>query len=349
MAWILPEYFDERIPLVLRERDGNIYLQLQIDVAKEDGLRAGSCYKIFYQVKSESYEQVGKKVWEALNQYLEYSDLTLQQFEALTHMTKEEYDIVSSNGAVEFCSAKDHRELNRDYISCHIDYSLVTKKYTFVLEWPIRRGANYYVDFADSTGEPNVLTFDTPLEFYEGCPPKELGRMVMEALDRSKRIGDIVNRRKPARKTVELLDEAGSTISVKIPKDRHFIDVEDNGVGELYQVYAYETEAGRDPVAYFYIGMAAELRCNIEYDHIRQVWSEVYGKPEEMDIREVELGRFHLRVEMRNKKTHRISYLTQLEEDLLLECGMEVEYPNRRKKTDFRLAKMFEDFAGDCR
>lgn len=347
MAWILPEYFDMRIPLVLLERDGNIYLQLQIDVAREDGLRAGY-YIELYQVKSGVYEQVGEKVWEALNQYLEYTDLTLQQFEAMTHMTIEEYDIVSSNDILEFCSAKDDKEFIRDYISCHIDYSLVTKKYTFVLEWPIRRGA-YYVDFADSTGEPNILMFDTPLEFYEGCPPKELGRMVMEALDRSKRIGDIVDRRKPDRKTVELLDEAGSTIFVKIPKDRHFIDVEDNGVGELYQVYAYETEAGQDPVAYFYIGMAAELRCNMEHDHIRQVWAEVYGKPEEMDIREVELGRFHLRVEMRNKKTHRISYLTQLEEDLLLECGMEVEYPNRRKKTDARLAKMFEEFARNCR
>lgn len=349
MAWKLQAYFDERIPLVLRERDGNIYLQLQIDVARDDGLRAGPYYKKFYQVKSGSYEQVGEKVWEALNQYLEYSDLTLQQFEALTHMTKEEYDTTSFNNILEFCSAKDDKELTRDYISCSIGYSLVTKKYTFGLEWPIRRGADYYTDFADSAGKPNLITFDTPLEFYEGCPAGELGRMVMEALDRSRRIGDIVNRRKPARKTVELLDGAESTISVKIPKDRHFVDLEDNGVGELYQVYAYQTEVGQDPVAYFYIGMAAELCCNMEHDHIRQVWSEVYGKPEEMDIREVEFGRFHLRVEMRNKKTHRISYLTRLEEDLLLECGMEVEYPNRRKKTDARLAKMFEDFAGNCR
>lgn len=349
MAWKLDQRFKRRIPLVLRERDGNIYLQLQIKVARENGLGVGSYYIKFYQVKSGSYEQVGNKVWEALNQFQEYSDLTMQQFETLTHMTKEEYDKMSFNNILDFCSAKDDKELTRDYISCFIRYSLITKKYTFNLEWPIRRGAQYYTDGCDSTGEPNILTFDTPLEFYEGCPSKELGRMVMEALDRSKRIGDIVNRRKPDRKIVELLDEAESIISVKIPKDRHFVDVEDNGVGELYQVYAYETEAGRDPVAYFYIGMAAELRCNIEYDHIRQVWSEVYGKPEEMNIQEVELGRFHLRVEMRNKKTHRISYLTQLEEDLLLECGMEVEYPNRRKKTDARLAKMFEDFAGDCR
>ena len=71
-----------------------------------------------------------------------------------------------------------------------------------------------------------------------------------------------------------------------------------------------------------------------------------YGKAE---FFEVQYGVFKLRVEMRNKATHKISYLLQMEEDLLLECGMDVHQPNRRKKLDENLSALFEEFTLECK
>ena len=74
-----------------------------------------------------------------------------------------------------------------------------------------------------------------------------------------------------------------------------------------------------------------------------------YGKAEFFEVQEVEYGVFKLRVEMRNKATHKISYLLQMEEDLLLECGMDVHQPNRRKKLDENLSALFEEFTLECK
>lgn len=52
---------------------------------------------------------------------------------------------------------------------------------------------------------------------------------------------------------------------------------------------------------------------------------------------------------MKNKSTHKISYILPQDEDLLLECGMDVHQPNRRKKLDEKLMELFKDFALSCK
>ena len=97
------------------------------------------------------------------------------------------------------------------------------------------------------------------------------------------------------------------------------------------------------------MGIAPELDCNLDVQNIKSCWEEVYGKAEFFEVQEVEYGLFKLRVEMRNKATHKISYLLQMEEDLLLECGMDVHQPNRRKKLDENLSALFEEFTLECK
>ena len=95
--------------------------------------------------------------------------------------------------------------------------------------------------------------------------------------------------------------------------------------------------------------MAAELDCSLEMENVRSTWEELYGKQDFFDMQEIERGIFELRFEMKNKDIHKISHFLQIEEDLLLECSMEVHSPNKRKKLDEDLAKLFAEFAGSCK
>lgn len=148
-------------------------------------------------------------------------------------------------------------------------------------------------------------------------------------------------------KSIELLD--GSMLTVKHPSDKHFSDYEDCGAGEIYQCYSYLPKEDAESSADFFVGIAAELGCDLSPENIRSSWEDVYGKADIFEIQEVDYGIFSLRVEMRNKKTHKISYLLQMGEDLLLECGMDVHQPNRRKKLDERLVELFGEFALSCK
>lgn len=147
-------------------------------------------------------------------------------------------------------------------------------------------------------------------------------------------------------KQLELID--GSMLTVKPPKDKHFEDCGDAGSAEIYQCYSYKANDDAESSADFYVGIAPELDCNLNSENIRAAWEEIYGEAEHFAVGECECGIFKLRVEMRNKQTHRISYLLQMEEDLLLECGMAVHQPNRRKKMDEKLGELFEEFVVNC-
>jgi len=149
------------------------------------------------------------------------------------------------------------------------------------------------------------------------------------------------------KKDVELLD--GSVLTVKHPCDRHFQDREDYGVGELYQCYFYYPKEDSDYTAFFFLGIAPEIDCDLEPENIRSSWERVYGQAENFEIREEACGIFGLRVEMRNKSCHKISYLLTMAEDLILECGMEVKQPNRRKKLDESLIGLFGEFVLNCK
>ena len=142
---------------------------------------------------------------------------------------------------------------------------------------------------------------------------------------------------------------SGKKIEFSPPRDRHFSDSDDCGAAELYKGYGYFPKEGADSSAEFYLGIAAELDCDISEDNIRKAWEKLYGKAEFFEVKSAEYGIWRLRAEMKNKSVHRISYLLQIDENELLDCTMELHKPNTRKKLDEKLTEMFEEFARKCR
>lgn len=95
----------------------------------------------------------------------------------------------------------------------------------------------------------------------------------MEALERSRKIIDKAIGNPYPPKNIELLNESKLTVSA--PRDKHFSDNDDYGVGELYQAYMYFTrEDSEEASAAFYIGMAAELNCDMSEENIRRAWEK---------------------------------------------------------------------------
>ena len=148
-------------------------------------------------------------------------------------------------------------------------------------------------------------------------------------------------------KKVQLLN--GMELTMDEPADSHFTDIDDSGAAEIYQCYSYATSENAEPAAEFFIGIAPEIDCDLDIENVRASWEEYFGKADFFEMQEKDYGIFKYRVEMRNKESHKISYLLKQEEDLLLECEMEVHSPNRRKKTDEKLVGLFEQFAISCR
>ncbi len=144
-------------------------------------------------------------------------------------------------------------------------------------------------------------------------------------------------------KEIELLCE--KKLTVYPPRDSHFTDMEDSSAAEIYQLYKYAPSESAESTAAFYLGIASELNCDISDENIRKVWGETYGTAEIFVVSNSTYKSFDMRAEMRNKNVHRISFLKQIDEYELLECTMEVQQPNKRKKLDERLTAMFEAFA----
>lgn len=191
--------------------------------------------------------------------------------------------------------------------------------------------------------EPNDLfRFKLPKEASE----EEIGNAVIAALNHSDELERAKKSDPYPSVDIELLSD--QKVEIHPPRDRHFTDMEDGGTAEIYRLYEYYPKEGAEPSAEFYLGIAAELDCDMSEENIRRVWKEMYGSAEMFTIGESTYETFTLRVEMRNKAVHRISYLKQIDENELLECTMEVKQHNRRKKLDERLSEMFETFAGKC-
>ncbi|MCH5348142.1 MAG: hypothetical protein J1E40_02360 [Oscillospiraceae bacterium] len=176
---------------------------------------------------------------------------------------------------------------------------------------------------------------------------EEIGNAVIAAFERS---DEYERAKKPdpyPPKEIELL--CGKKLTVYPPRDRHFTDMEDGSAAEIYQLYEYAPSEDAEATAAFYLGIAAELDCDISEGNIRNVWEKQFGDFETFEIKESQNDLFSLRVEMKNKNVHRISYLTKIDESELLECTMELKSPKRRKKLDERLTAMFEEFAAKCK
>ena len=146
---------------------------------------------------------------------------------------------------------------------------------------------------------------------------------------------------------VELLSD--QKVEIYPPHDRHFTDMDDGGAAEIYRLFEYSPKDGAESSANFYLGIAAELDCDMSEDNIRKAWEKLHGKAEFFEVKQAEHGIFKLRAEMKNKSVHRISYLLQIDESELLDCTMELHKPNSRKKLDEKLSALFEEFARQCK
>lgn len=176
---------------------------------------------------------------------------------------------------------------------------------------------------------------------------EEIGKAVINVLEASEAYSwEFKDTEAWRKQQVELLN--GTTLNVIYPKDSHFEDYQDCGVAEIHQCYAYLSGEGAESSAEFFVGIAPELDCNLKEANVHASWERVYGKADSFQMEAVDYGIFKFRAEMRNRGIHKTSYFLQVDEDELLECGMHVYQPNRRKKTDEKLAAKFEKFASDC-
>ncbi len=344
MKFKLRSDFTARIPLVIRRRNNVVYFQTQIDVARANGY-VHMVYSEEYKT-DDSIKEVGMLADKLLKRFEDIGDLSIAEFEDLVGMDIEQYESIPKREAyLKFFGAKDYKDLDRNYDDCSIGYNIAEKKYSFTLWW-YKKGSIGNCSY--STGEPGILTFDTPLEFTDYSDPEMLGEMIIEALDRSRKITDKVAGNPYPEKDIELLNE--SKLIISAPRDKHFVDYDDYGVGELYQAYMYfPREDSEEASAAFYIGMAAEIDGEINEENIRRAWEKQNGKVEFFEVKPIEHGIFKLRAEMRNKSIHRISYLLEIADCELLDCTMELRKPNSRKKLDEKLTGLFEEFARQCK
>jgi len=95
--------------------------------------------------------------------------------------------------------------------------------------------------------------------------------------------------------------------------------------------------------------MAPEIDCNLQPENVRECWEQIYGAAESFQIHEASKGIYTQYAEMKNKSIHKISYFLRQNEDLVLECGMLLHMPNRRKKLEEKLLPLFEEFAANCK
>lgn len=184
-----------------------------------------------------------------------------------------------------------------------------------------------------------ILSKDSKIE--------EVGKSVLEVFAALAEChGDNVSNKEYTSKYIELLD--GSKISIIPPKEKNISDDEDCNTAEIYQCYSYYQQGNAISSAEIFLGIASELECNLEISNVHNSWEDIYGKTDFFDMKEIDYGIFKFRAEMQNKNSHRISYFLQMTNDLLLECGMDVHQPNKRKKIDEKLSKVFEEFALSC-
>lgn len=336
--------FTSRIPLGILRKNNTIFFQLQHAVLGDEGYQK-MIFCEYSKINTINFFEIGSMAIKLLNRFHEISDFTPHELEDMISNKDNDLPNESNCNHLEFVGAKDWNEYEKTYDSCNINYYIFENRYDFTLWW-YKKGT--FGNCSHSTGEPGILTFDTPLEFTDYSDPEALGKMIVEALDRSRKISDKIAGNPYPEKNIELLNSAKLIVST--PRDKHFADEEDNGVGELYQIYGYyPREDSEERSAAYYIGIAAELDCDLSEDNVRNAWEKLHGKAEFFEVKQAEHGIWKLRAEMRNKSVHRISYLLQIDESELLDCTMELHKPNTRKKLDEKLTAMFEEFARQCK
>ena len=339
--------FKRRSPLCIRMRDGILYFMMQYDVMEDSNTRGGYFLEYLDVEASKTILEIGQFTCDLLQEFQQHPEWTKEEVAEKTRMSWEDYDAQQNEEMQRMIGYMDDKDRDLNYTHICIRYTLATNQYDFLLCWPHFRGRGYWMDFSPASGEPGILTFPDNFEFDDTVAPEELGRMILEALDRSKKLAEAAKGNLYPSKELTLLDE--SILNVQMPRDKHFVDAEDLGVAEIYQAYEYISREGAASAACFYVGIGGELDCCLATEHIRQVWEGLYGKAEQFEVTEGVYGIFTLRAELKNKKVHRVSYFLQQEEDLLLECAMELYQPEKRKKLAETLPELFEKFAKECK
>ncbi|MBR1599107.1 MAG: hypothetical protein IJ661_09380 [Lachnospiraceae bacterium] len=178
---------------------------------------------------------------------------------------------------------------------------------------------------------------------------EEIGAAVINVMDAVDEYyaDNKTNSKKFKELSVELLNK--SILKIVEPQDKHFLNFDDYGAAELYKCYCYVSRDGAESSAEIFLGIAPELDCNLEKINIYNAWKGIHGVADYFDVQVVENGIFNMRAEMKNSGLHKISYYKQVEDDLLLECGIEVHQPNKRKKLDDKLTQIFEIFSLNCK
>jgi len=335
---------DSRIPLVLRMRDGIIYYQLQIQVAREDGLSAGY-YCEYEKVNADNLETIGKTAKVMLSRFHEIGDLTLTEFRDLTGFDNvDSYD--KKEERLNFMEVKSLKELDESFDECGVDYDVKNNHYYFSLSWIYQDGTKKWRDSSDSTGQQGIFTFDKALEFDDDVDSEYLGEMILEAFSRSKKMSEVESHEMCPPKEVDLF---GSIVEVIPPLDKHFADYGDAGVGEIYQYYAYLEREGAESSADFLLTMAPEIYEELSCDNIRSAWLEAYGEADELDVTETEYGIYQYRATYKNQEMFRIAYFCELDDGTALECCLEISTPSEKKELTEKLPALFEQFAINCK
>lgn len=249
---------------------------------------------------------------------------------------------------VEECAADDYIQ---KYTTCKT-FKSFAKKYSLCLAI-LNEDGTYIISASERLKNYNGYGgLDDPNDPFRFKLPKEasdeeIGNAVIAALDRSDELERAIKPDPYPPVEVELLSD--QKIKISPPRDRHFTDCGDGGAAEIYKLYEYSASEGADPAARLFLCIAAELDCDMTEDNIRTVWEKLYGKGENFEVADTSCGIFTLRADMRNSKVRKVSYLLRIDENELLECTLEFDYPDKRKKTEEKLLKMFEKFASDCR
>lgn len=281
----------------------------------------------WYRILSdnETPDNIGKAVLDA------FEHIRISPVDARTRAERNEDSFY-----LKATKCKSYKAFNKKYICCGVEVK------NEQMEYSVSTSINSF----DNQGYCDIEG-DKPVTLPNTVSSTDIGNAVINAFR-------IIEEYKKSQKPdpyppvdVELLSD--QKVEIHPPRDRHFTDMQDGSAAEIYRLYEYSPKEGAEPSANYYLGIAADLDCDMSEDNIREAWEELHGKAEFFEVKPSEHGIFKLRAEMRNKSVHRISYLLQIDESELLDCVMELHKPNTRKKLDEKLTVMFEEFARQCK
>ena len=339
--------FKSRTPLYIRRRNGVIFFQTQIEVARSDGFRSGIYYEYSKIDSQKSYTEIGGIALSELKRFDELSDLSESEFSSLTGVNMQVYEETSDELRLKYMGANNFQELMTEYEECSVHYDLTSKKFSFSLSWLWKKGKQYLRDDCLSTGQKGLLEFKETLEFDFGISSDQLGKMIIEALHRGNLLTNSALGNRQTSKSIMLNN--GKIIRITPPKDEHFIDYDDAGTAELYQVYSYIDKNDNESILDFMLTSAPELYDSLNCEAINKAWNDAFDSIEKIQVFEGEFGVFRYSAEMEATELYRLAYFTTIHNDLVLECCLEVAHPKKKKSIIKKLLPQFKQFVMDIK